>query len=159
MALSGLTLLLQVESLATGLLDAARGVFGLMLMAALVRGVAAARAHDMPRHRAWMIRAYVIGMGTGTVALIMFPIYLVTGEPPVGLASDMVVVGMWLINIALGEWVIRRIATMTVMRTVDPPGVEDDLKQDLARLPAGTGQHGRAGRRPQRAPVHSEGHG
>ena len=110
LALSGLALLLQVESIATGLLDAARGVFGLALIAALVLGVAAARAHDMLRHRAWMIRAYAIGMGTGPVALVMFPIYLITGEPPMGLASDIVVVGVWLLTIALGEWVVRRLA-------------------------------------------------
>jgi uncharacterized membrane protein len=108
LALSGLALLLQVQSIATGLLDAARGVFGLALIAALVLGVAAARAHDMLRHRTWMIRAYAIGMGTGTVALIMFPIYLITGEPPTGLVSDIVVVGMWLLSIALGEWVVRK---------------------------------------------------
>ena len=110
LALSGLALLLQVESIRTGFLDAARAIFSLALLAALVLGVAAARARDMPRHRAWMIRAYAIGMGTGTVALIMFPIYLITGKPPTGLASDIVVVGMWLLNIALAEWVVRRLA-------------------------------------------------
>ena len=118
LALSGLVMLLKVESIATGLLDAARGVFGLALIAALVRGVAAARAHDMPRHRAWMIRAYAIGMGTGTVALVMFPIYLVTGKPPMGLASDLGVVGLWLLNIALGEWVVRRLAFSTPRQPV-----------------------------------------
>jgi uncharacterized membrane protein len=110
LALSALALLLQVESIATGLLDTARGIFGLALIAALVMGVAAARAHDLIRHRAWMVRAYAIGMGTGTVALVMFPIYLITGEPPKGLGSDVVVVGMWLLNIALGEWIVRRLA-------------------------------------------------
>lgn len=118
LALSGLVLLLQVESITTGLLDAARGVFGLSLMAALVRGVEAARAHDMLGHRAWMIRAYSIGMGTGIVALVMFPIYLITGEPITGLASDIVVVGMWLLNIALGEWVVRRLAQPRSLQSV-----------------------------------------
>ena len=110
LALSGLALLLQVESIATELLEAARGVFGLALFASLVLGVAAARAHDMHHHRSWMIRAYAIGMGSGPVALVMFPIYLITGEPPMGLASDLVVVGMWLLSIAVGEWVVRRLA-------------------------------------------------
>lgn len=110
LALSGLTLLLKVDSITTGLLDAARGVFGLALIAALVLGVVAARARDMPRHRKWMIRAYAVGMGTGIVALVMFPIYLITGEPVTGLAADIVVVGMWLLNIAMGEWVVRRLA-------------------------------------------------
>lgn len=108
--MSGLALLMQVESITTGVLDTARGVFGLALIAALVLGAAAARTHDMRRHRAWMIRAYAIGMGTGPVALVMFPLYLITGEPPAGLASDIVVVGMWLLNIALGEWVVRTLA-------------------------------------------------
>ncbi|WP_374678001.1 DUF2306 domain-containing protein [Piscinibacter sp.] len=110
LAVSGLALLMQVESITTGVLDTARGVFGLALIAALVLGAAAARTHDMRRHRAWMIRAYAIGMGTGPVALVMFPLYLITGEPPAGLASDIVVVGMWLLNIALGEWVVRTLA-------------------------------------------------
>lgn len=110
LALSGLGLLLQVESITTSLLDTARGFFGLALIAALALGVAAARAGDMIRHRAWMIRAYAIGMGTGIVALVMFPIYLITGEPIAGLVSDIAVVGMWLLSIALGEWVARRLA-------------------------------------------------
>lgn len=107
LALSGLALLLQVESIATGLLDAARGVFGLALIAVLVLGVAAARAHAMLRHRAWMIRAYAIGMGSGTVAPVMFPVYLISGEPPTGLTMDIAVVGTWLLTIAVGEWVAR----------------------------------------------------
>ena len=110
LALSALALLLQVESMATGLLDAARAVSGLALIAVLVLGVAAARAHDMLQHRAWMIRAYAIGMGSGTVALVLFPVYLVTGEPPAGLTADIAVVGMWLLTIAAGEWVVRRLA-------------------------------------------------
>lgn len=110
LALSGWGLLFQVESMATALLDVARAVFSLALIAALGLGVVAARARNLFRHRKWMIRAYVIGMGSGTVALIMFPIYLITGEPVVGLVSDIVFVGMWLVNMALGEWVIWRLA-------------------------------------------------
>lgn len=108
LSLSGLALLLQVQSISTGLLDAARGVFGLALMVALVQGVAAARSHDRLRHRAWMIRAYAIGLGMGPVALVLFPIYLATGQPPTGLAADLVVVGTWLLTIAVAEAVVRR---------------------------------------------------
>ena len=142
LALSGLGLLLQVESITTGLLDAARGVFGLALAAALVLGVAAARAHDMPGHQAWMIRAYAIGMGTGIVALVMFPIYLIRGEPPTGLVSDMVVVGMWLLNIALGEWVVRRLALPR------PPQPVSTATPPVQRR--GNAHEHRQGRQPQR---------
>ena len=109
LALSGLGLLFKVECISTELLHVARGVFSLALIVALALGVMAARARDLARHRAWMIRAYVIGMGSGTVALVVFPIYL-TGAPVSGLASDIVVVGWWLVNIALGEWIIRWLA-------------------------------------------------
>ena len=50
----------------------------------------------MQRHRAWMIRAHAIGVGQGTVAPVMSPVYLSAKEPPVGLSTDIVVVGMWL---------------------------------------------------------------
>ncbi len=130
LALSGLALLLRVESIATGLLDAARGVFGLALIAVLVLGVAAARSHNMLRHRAWMIRAYAIGMGSGTVAPVMFPVYLISGEPPTGLSTDIAVVGMWLLTIAVGEWVVRRI---------EFPGSVQPVTAPAASLPPPTG--------------------
>ncbi|MDO9484314.1 MAG: DUF2306 domain-containing protein [Hydrogenophaga sp.] len=118
MALAGLGLLWQVESVATALLDVARGVFSLALMVLLALGVMAARKRNMGQHRAWMVRAYVTGMGTGPVALVMFPIYLMTGKPLQGLLSDTVVVGMWLITIATGEWVIRRRAVQKPLQPI-----------------------------------------
>lgn len=108
LGVSGLVMLLRVQSMATGVLDVARGVFGLMLLVALARGVVAARARYLPVHRAWMIRAYAIGMGSGTGAPLLFPLYVITGQPPTGLFSDGLVVGMWLVCLALSEWVIRR---------------------------------------------------
>jgi hypothetical protein len=159
LGLSGLALLLRVESISTGLLDAARGVFGVALMVVLVLGVAAARAHNMFRHRTWMIRAYAVGMGTGPVALVMFPMYLINGEPINGLVSDIVVVGMWLVSIALGEWVIRRMATRTEPRNMDPIEVANGLNSILVRCPARIGQRAHPGRRRREAQVHPQGHG
>lgn len=113
LALSGLAMLLQVESIATGLLDGARAILGLVLIAALQLAVAAARARDMREHLAWMVRAYAIGMGTTTVWLAVLPIYLITGKRLTGLASDFALVGMWLLSIAVGEWVVRRLVLRT----------------------------------------------
>lgn len=107
MALSGLSLLLRVESIATPLLEIARATFSAALITALALGVRAAQARDRARHRAWMIRAYAIGMGGATVALVMVPIHLATGAPVTGLASDLVFVGWWLVTIAIGERIIR----------------------------------------------------
>jgi uncharacterized membrane protein len=104
---SGLSLLAQVESQRTPVADIARGLFGLALLIALALAMAAIRDRDFLRHRAWMIRSYAVGMGLGTVGLVFFPIYIVTGQPPTGLASDILFVASWGLSIALGEMVIR----------------------------------------------------
>jgi uncharacterized membrane protein len=108
LALSALSLLLSVEPQRTPVADIARGVFGLALLLSLAMAIAAIRRRDIPRHRAWVIRAYAVGMGLGTVALVFFPIYLVTGAPPTGLASDILFAASWSLNIGFAEWVVRR---------------------------------------------------
>jgi uncharacterized membrane protein len=108
LGLSGLVLLARVESVSTALLDTARGLAGAALLVALALGMSAIRSRDLIRHRAWMIRTYAIGMGSGTVALVFFPIYLVTGTPPNGLSADLVVTGWWGFNVVLAEVVIRQ---------------------------------------------------
>ncbi len=105
---SGLSLLAQVASQRTPLADIARGVFGLALLIALTLSMAAIRNRDFLRHRAWAIRAYAIGMGLGAVALVFFPIYLITGQPPSGLASDILFVSSWALTIAFAEVLIRQ---------------------------------------------------
>lgn len=109
LGLSGLSLLAEVASHRTPLADIARGLFGLALLIALAMGMAAIRNRDFLRHRAWMIRAYGVGMGLGAVSLVFFPIYIVTGQPPNGLASDILFVGSWMVAIAFAEVVVRRI--------------------------------------------------
>lgn len=113
LGLSGLSLLAQVESQRTPVADIARGTFGLALLIALALAMAAIRDRDFLRHRAWAIRAYAVGMGLATVALVFFPIYIVTGQPPIGLASDILFVASWVLTIAFGEVVIRYSFTRT----------------------------------------------
>ena len=105
--LSGLSILAQVTSLRTPLADIARGLFGLALLIALAQAMAAIGDRDFLRHRAWAIRAYAVGMGLGTVGLVFFPIYIVTGQAPIGLASDILFVASWVLNIVFAEVVIR----------------------------------------------------
>ncbi|RDZ28536.1 DUF2306 domain-containing protein [Lysobacter silvisoli] len=106
--LSGLSILAQVTSQRTPMVDIARGVFGVALLIALALAMAAIRNRDFQRHRAWVIRAYAVGMGLGTVAVVFFPIYLVTGQPPIGLGSDILFVASWVLTIVFAEVVIRR---------------------------------------------------
>lgn len=109
LGLSGLSLLAQVTSVATPVADIARGLFGLGLLIALALAMAAIRDRDIQRHRAWMIRAYATGMGLGVVGLVFFPIYIVTGQPPMGLAADVLFVASWVSTIIIGEAVVRRL--------------------------------------------------
>ncbi len=110
LGLSGLSLLAQVTSQSTPLVDIARGLFGLALLIALGLGMAAIRDRDVLRHRAWMIRTYAVGMGLGATALVFFPIYVITGQPPTGLASDILFVASWVLTIAFAEVVLRHSA-------------------------------------------------
>ncbi len=111
LGLSSLSLLAQVMSQRTPLVDIARGLFGIALLIALVLAMAAIRNRDFLRHRAWVIRAYAIGMGLGAVALVFFPIYIITGQPPSGLASDILFVTSWVLTIAFAEVVVRRFSS------------------------------------------------
>jgi hypothetical protein len=107
LGLSALGLLLQVPTKSAAPLELFRGLAGLGLLAALALSLAAIRVRNLQRHRAWAIRAYAIGMGSGTIALVYFPVYVITGQPPQGLGADLVFVGWWALNIAFAEWVIR----------------------------------------------------
>ncbi len=106
--LSGLSILMQVTSQRTPMVDIARGLFGVALLIALALAMAAIRNRDFLRHRAWVIRAYAIGMGLGTVALVFIPLYIVTGQPPIGPTSDILFVASWVLTIVIAEVVIRR---------------------------------------------------
>ncbi len=88
------------------LLVVLRLVFGTAMVAALVLGVAAARRRDVPTHRAWMIRAYAIGLAAGTQAFTegVAEALLGTGV----LVGDLAKGAGWVINLAVAEWVIRR---------------------------------------------------
>lgn len=113
LGLSGLSLLVQVTSVRTPLADIARGLFGLALLIALAMAMAAIRNRDFLRHRAWMIRSYAIGIGLGAVSLVFFPIYLIAGQAPMGLASDILFVGSWVLTIAFAELILRRSSRST----------------------------------------------
>lgn len=109
LGLSGLSLLLAVEPIATPLITGLRALAGVALPVALALGLAAAKVRDLRRHRAWMLRAYAIGMGSGSVAVVFFPIFVVAGEVPQGLAADALFAAWWIGCVVLAEIIIRRI--------------------------------------------------
>lgn len=89
-----------------GLLTVFRLVFGSAMLACLVLGLAAILRRDVRRHRAWMMRAYAIGLGAGTQALTL-GIWTAFG-PPDDVTHALLMGASWTINVAFAEWIIRR---------------------------------------------------
>ena len=83
-----------------------RLVFSTAMAASLVLGVRAVRAHDLGAHRAWMIRAYAIGLAAGTQALTEGVGTALFGAGEV--RGDLAQGAAWAINLAVAEWAIRR---------------------------------------------------
>jgi uncharacterized membrane protein len=82
-----------------------RLVFASAMVGAIVLGVRAARGRQIPAHRAWMIRAYAIGLAAGT-QVFTEPIggaLFGTGD----VRDDLAKGAGWVINLAVAEWAIR----------------------------------------------------
>jgi uncharacterized membrane protein len=108
-SLSSLGLLWRFPDAYSVAISGGRLVFGLGLGLALVIAMQAIYQRDFTRHRNWMIRAYAIGIGATAVTMVFFPIYLVTGAPPKGLAADIAFLGAWTACVVFAEGLVRRI--------------------------------------------------
>jgi uncharacterized membrane protein len=89
-----------------GLLTAFRLLFGSAMIASIVLGFTAIRRRDLRRHRAWMTRAYALGLGAGTQVLTGLVGHMVAG-PPTELSRALLDGAGWAINLAVAEWTIR----------------------------------------------------
>ncbi|WP_434994163.1 DUF2306 domain-containing protein [Arthrobacter sp. Ld5] len=89
------------------LLLAFRLLFGTGMALSLLLGVRAVIRGDLRAHGAWMTRAYAIGLGAGTQALILILPELVGTPPGVTLRALLMGSG-WLVNLLVAEIVIRR---------------------------------------------------
>jgi hypothetical protein len=65
---------------------------------------------DVPRHEAFMIRAYALGQGAGTQVFVLLPWMLISGESG-GLTRDLLMTLAWVINVVVAEAIIRSRAT------------------------------------------------
>jgi len=89
------------------LLHALRLFFGAAMAVSLVLGLVAIRRRNIGQHQAWMRRAYAIGLGAGTQALILIVPEVLFGKPdPDRLA--LLMGAAWVINLVVAEWLIRR---------------------------------------------------
>ena len=100
----------------TGALLPIRFAFGVGLAASIALGFTAIRRGDVRRHRAWMTRAYALALGAGTQVFT-----LGFGKPILGggeLATALLLISAWCINLPLAEYVIRRPRTFQARRRV-----------------------------------------
>lgn len=89
------------------LLSVLRFFFGTAMIATTLLGVRALLRRDYPRHGAWMMRTYAIGMGAGTQVLVLLPWMLLVGELDVLQRAWLMGAG-WAINVAFVEWILYR---------------------------------------------------
>lgn len=84
-----------------------RLVFAMAMIVLLALGAAAIIRRDVVAHRAWMTRAYSIGVGNGTQSLVVILWTVPFGEVDVGGETWLVAVGT-LLTVLVAELVIRR---------------------------------------------------
>lgn len=101
-----LTLFYEAQPGTGDLLYVFRVVFASAMAACLVLGFAAIRRRDIAAHRAWMMRAYAIGLGAGTQAFTegIAEAAFGTGE----LTGDLAKGAGWAVNLVVAEWAVRR---------------------------------------------------
>lgn len=95
------------------LLYALRLLFGSGMVFSIIFGFIAIRRGSMIHHRAWMTRAYAIGLGAGTQALALAAGEMI-GGPPNELEHALLMGAAWVINLAVAEWSIRKRPGRTV---------------------------------------------
>ena len=112
-----LTLFYEAQPGTGDLLYVLRLVFGSAMAGSLVLGLTAIRRRDIVAHRAWMIRAYAVGLAAGTQAFTegIGGSVFGTGD----LAGDLAKGAGWVINLAIAEWAIRRPTSARRRRTPD----------------------------------------
>ena len=85
-----------------------RLVFGIAMLASIVRALHAVRRRDFDAHGEWMMRGYAIGMGAGTQVLTHLPWFLLVDGQPDETARAVMMGAGWLINVVVTEWIIWR---------------------------------------------------
>lgn len=92
---------------ASNLLYLFRLLFGAGMVLSIVLGFIAILRRDIAQHRAWMVRAYAIGLGAGTQVLTGMAGALIFGTPN-EFENALLMGAAWVINLAVAEWIIRR---------------------------------------------------
>jgi uncharacterized membrane protein len=123
-ALSGLWMAMfyAIVPADTPLLHAFRLFFGSAMAVSIVLGFIAIRRRNVGQHQAWMRRAYAIGMGAGTQAVIQIPYVMIFGKPdPIMLA--LLMGAAWVLNFVVAE--LANLRSRRSMRPAAGPMASD----------------------------------
>lgn len=101
-----MTLAFALKPHTTGLLVGLRLAFGTATAASLLLGLNAIAHRRIRAHRAWMLRAYALGLGAGTQVFTIGIGTALAGHAHY--ANDISSGTAWLLNLAAAEWLIRR---------------------------------------------------
>jgi uncharacterized membrane protein len=100
-----LTLVYPTEAGTGPVLYWSRLLFGLAMIVCLVLGFRTVRARKFRSHRAWMIRAYALGLGAGTQVVTIG-----VAEATLGTSTaviDAATAAGWAVNLAVAEAIVR----------------------------------------------------
>jgi len=95
---------------ASDLLFGFRLLFGTGMVLSVILGYASILQRDITQHRAWMTRAYAIGLGAGTQVLTGMVGALIFGTPN-EFENALLMGAAWVINLVVAEWSIRKSST------------------------------------------------
>lgn len=84
--------------------------FGFGMVLSIVIGFISIRHGNIIEHRAWMTRAYAIGMGAGTQVLTGIVGALIFGKPN-EFENSLLMGAAWVINLVIAEWSLRQRST------------------------------------------------
>ncbi len=93
---------------ASDLLYSLRLFFGFGMLLSISLGFISIRRRQIDQHRAWMTRAYAIGMGAGTQVLTGMFGAIFLGKPN-EFEHALLMGAAWVINLAVAEWNIRTV--------------------------------------------------
>ena len=82
-------------------------IFSLALIISLIIALRAILRRDIKHHRAWMIRAFAIGLSISTMRIFFIPAYMLFGIP----SNFTIALGMWIgfiVNIIVAEIILWR---------------------------------------------------
>ena len=118
------------EAIQGNLLFSARIILSFAMIGLLVWAVIAVRARSFAKHGASMLRAYAIGQGASTQALLGIAWIITFGTEPTGFLRDCFMVLCWVLNILAAEVLIQTFVAKS--RPSPQPPAENGLQMALA---------------------------